>query len=70
MNVAGTIRRLVLAKNFGFIEVPGEGDYFFHKEDCTPQSLYTELIEGDKVTFLPDQTAKGPRARNVEKSEE
>lgn len=62
----GFIRRIVADKGFGFIEANGVDNIFFHREDMKDQSLYRQLKEGDSVTFLADQTPKGPRARNVE----
>lgn len=65
MEHQGNIKRIVLHKNFGFIEANGKDNIFFHREDVVPQSSYTDMLEGDKVTFLMDKTPKGPRARNV-----
>lgn len=66
MEYKGNIRRIVTAKNFGFIEADGKDNIFFHKEDMLDFNLYGYLKEGDPVKFLLDQTSKGPRARNVE----
>lgn len=66
MKQVGYVRRLVLNKNFGFIESNGQDDIFFHKEDCCENTSYNALIVGEKVEFLMDETPKGPRARDVE----
>lgn len=66
MKQVGYVRRLVLNKNFGFIESNGQDDIFFHKEDCGEGTSYNSLIVGEKVEFLMDETPKGPRARDVE----
>ncbi|MCP4098289.1 MAG: cold-shock protein [Planctomycetaceae bacterium] len=59
----GTIKRLN-EKGFGFIEVDGDNDMFFHMsavEGCT----FAELKEGQKVSFTAGTGPKGPRAENV-----
>ncbi len=46
------------SRRYGFIEVPGDRDYFFHASDCmgvTPSS-------GDPLVFEIGQNAKGPKA--------
>ena len=65
----GTIKRLVIdqetghSKGFGFILAKGM-EYFFHRVDVTA-TRWTELHEGDRVTFTPLQSFKGPRATEV-----
>jgi CspA family cold shock protein len=50
---------------FGFISVEGEKDLFFHANDCT-DSNFTEMNEGDSVSFTTEDSPKGPRAVNVQ----
>ncbi|MFK7817389.1 MAG: cold-shock protein [Planctomycetaceae bacterium] len=59
----GTIKK-VTDKGFGFIDIGGGKDLFFHMsnlEGCQFDSLY----EGQKVSFTEGQGPKGPRAENV-----
>lgn len=67
----GIVLRMNDAKFFGFIKGADKKEYFFHKSDTV--SDFGELVddfyqsgEGKiKVRFDPDDTPKGPRARNV-----
>ncbi len=61
----GTIKTLVLEKNFGFI-TPEDGskDVFFHATGLVGVQ-FGELKQGDMVTFDVEQSEKGPRAMNV-----
>jgi len=59
----GTIKKLVTAKGFGFIE--GErGDVFFHCSTVRDTS-FEELAVGQAVEYEMGQGPKGPRAENV-----
>lgn len=60
----GTIARLT-PKGFGFIaRENGEKDIFFHSNELVGVA-YTELHEGDKVTFEVGDSPKGPNAIKV-----
>ncbi len=61
----GTIKSLIIEKNFGFI-TPEDGakDVFFHATGLTGVQ-FSELHVGDLVTFDVEQSDKGPRATNV-----
>ena len=58
----GTIVRLVSIRGFGFIAADGGGDLFFQMSGCR---AFTSLREGDRVSFVPEHSAKGPRATDV-----
>ena len=63
----GTIKRMT-DKGFGFIDMGGDKDIFFHMsslEDVT----FEELREGQRVTFSEGEGPKGPRAENVRLAE-
>jgi len=62
----GTVKKLT-DKNFGFI-TPDDGgkDYFFHANELVGLS-FTQLSEGDKVSFEVSETPKGPAAVQVQK---
>ncbi|MBI2037646.1 MAG: cold shock domain-containing protein [Candidatus Magasanikbacteria bacterium] len=63
--MTGTIKTLVVDKNFGFI-TPDDGskDIFFHASALSGLQ-FSELQKGDKVSFDVEQSDKGPRAANV-----
>lgn len=51
-------------KGFGFIASEGS-DYFVHFKEIQSQG-FKSLKEGDKVTFEPGKSPKGPVATNVQ----
>jgi CspA family cold shock protein len=60
--VNGTIKRLVHDKGFGFVADEGGREYFFHQSAC---ASFSNLREGQAVTFVTGQGPKGPRAEDV-----
>ena len=50
-------------KGFGFIASEGK-DYFIHFKEIQGQG-FKSLKEGDKVSFEPASSPKGPIAKNV-----
>lgn len=60
----GTIKR-INDKGFGFI-TPEEGgqDVFFHANDCTDKN-FTNMQEGNAVSFETADSPKGKKAVNV-----
>ena len=63
----GSIKRLT-DKGFGFIDVGGGKDLFFHSSGLV-DVRFEELREGQKVTFTEGEGPKGPRAENVKLAE-
>ncbi len=62
----GTIKKLT-DKNFGFIaQDGGQKDLFFHASELVGTD-FSELSEGDKVSFELNETPKGPAAVSVKK---
>ena len=62
----GTIKRLT-DRGFGFIAYEGaEKDLFFHSS-ALQEIEFTDLKEGDKVSFEIANGPKGPNAINVKK---
>jgi CspA family cold shock protein len=59
----GTIKKLT-DKGFGFIELPGGKDLFFHSKNLQGVT-FDDLYEGQKVSFTSGQGPKGPCAENV-----
>ncbi|MFA5051902.1 MAG: cold shock domain-containing protein [Patescibacteria group bacterium] len=63
----GTIKKLT-DKNFGFITSEGQAkDLFFHANELQGIT-FSELHEGDAVTFEVSDTPKGPAAVKVSKA--
>lgn len=55
-------------KNFGFITAEGQDkDLFFHANELEGVQ-FSELNEGDAVTFEVSDTPKGPAATKVNKA--
>lgn len=66
--MTGTIKKIIGDKGFGFIAVEGEEkDLFFHSKSLVGVE-FTELKEGDTVSFETETTPKGPAAINVQKA--
>ena len=63
----GTIKKLT-DKNFGFISQEGaDKDLFFHASELDGVD-FSELREGDAVTFEVTEGPKGPAAVQVKKA--
>jgi len=63
----GTIKKLT-DKNFGFITQEGsDKDLFFHASELVDVD-FSELREGDAVTFEVNDSPKGPAATQVKKA--
>ena len=54
-------------KNFGFIAQDGADDLFFHANNLDGVE-FSQLREGDAVTFEVEKTEKGNAAVNVKKA--
>ena len=61
----GTIKKLT-EKNFGFIAKEDGDDLFFHANNLSGVD-FSQLREGDEVTFEVEETEKGNAAVNVKK---
>jgi cold shock protein len=65
---AGTIKKLVNDKGFGFIQNGDEGDIFFH-HSTVQNAQFDQLTEGQQVDYTVEQgggqKGKGPRAATV-----
>jgi len=59
----GTIKKLT-DKGFGFIDIGGDKDLFFHNSSLEGVS-FDDLREGQRVSFTEAQGQKGPCAENV-----
>jgi CspA family cold shock protein len=65
---AGTIKKLVSDKGFGFIQMGNGGDIFFH-HSTVQNTQFDQLTEGQQVEYTVEQgggqKGKGPRAATV-----
>jgi cold shock protein len=65
---AGTIKKLVNDKGFGFIQMGNGGDIFFH-HSTVQNTQFDQLTEGQQVEYTVEQgggqKGKGPRAATV-----
>ena len=61
---SGTIARLLIDKGFGFIRDEGGIEHFFHRSSVRG-SVFELLLEGQRVEFTVEESAKGPRAGEV-----
>lgn len=65
---AGTIKKLVNDKGFGFIQTGDGGDIFFH-HSTVQNAQFDQLTEGQQVEYTVEQgqgqKGKGPRAATV-----
>ena len=59
----GTIKRIT-DKGYGFIDVGGEKDLFFHSSSVEGAS-FDQLYEGQRVSFNEASGPKGPCAESV-----
>ncbi len=65
--MTGVIKKLI-DKGFGFISAEGlEKDLFFHSNSLVDVQ-FSELHEGDAVSFEVEQSPKGPNATNVKRA--
>ena len=63
---AGTIKKVVAERGFGFISIADEKDYFFHRNALDSSLDFDRLVGGEKVEFEIEQSPKGPRASRVQ----
>ena len=65
--MTGTIKKLT-DKGFGFISAEGlQKDLFFHSKGLVGVQ-FSELQEGDKVSFETEESPKGMNAVNVQRA--
>lgn len=61
--INGTVKWFDEVKGFGFIEADGK-DYFAHFKEIKGEG-FKKLKEGEKVSFEPGNTSKGPIATSI-----
>ncbi len=62
--VNGKVKWFSDAKGYGFIEVEGRKDLFVHFS-AIQRDGYKSLVEGQEVSFVIEDGAKGPQAAQV-----
>ena len=62
---AGTIKKVVSERGFGFITGENGQEYFFHRDGLEPTANFDALTGGERVTFDIESSQKGPRAQRV-----
>ena len=62
---AGSIKRVVSDRGFGFIAAEDGKEYFFHRNELDASLDFDRLNGGEKVTFDVEASPKGPRASHV-----
>jgi len=68
---AGKIKNIVVdkatgkRKGFGFIEPDGGGEEIFFHHSAIQNATFSDVNEGDRVTYEAGHGAKGPRAENI-----
>jgi len=61
----GTIKKVVSDRGFGFIAADDGKEYFFHRDGLDRSLDFDRLVGGEKVTFEPEASPRGPRAGKV-----
>ena len=61
----GEIKRVLLEKGFCFIRGEDGIEYFAHSSAFLAVTVFEALRQGQRVTFEPARSPKGPRAEQV-----
>jgi len=62
---AGTVKKVVPDRGFGFITAENGKEYFFHRNELVPPLDFDDLQGGERVVFEIRASPKGPRAAQV-----
>jgi CspA family cold shock protein len=65
MMTAGTVKKVVSDRGFGFITAEDGKEYFFHRNELTTPLDFDRLAGGERVEFEVQASPKGPRAAQV-----
>jgi cold shock CspA family protein len=58
----GTVKKVLVARGFAFIALPGSPDVFMHCYDLSDDVDWDETLQERRVEFEIEHSAKGPRA--------
>ncbi len=61
----GTIKKVTRDRGFGFIRAEDGTEYFFHQSELRGGLQFSELKEGQRLTFETRPSEKGPRAAEI-----
>ena len=61
----GTVKWFSRAKGYGFIAPDGEGEDLFVHYSAIEGAGYRNLVDGQRVEYTVENSAKGPQAINV-----
>ena len=64
--LTGIIARKVVDRGFGFITGPQGKQFFFHMTALPAGMRFDDVRDGQAVTFVPQESDKGPRAEHLE----
>ena len=62
---AGTVKKVIADRGFGFIVAEDAKEYFFHRGGLEATLDCARLVGGERVEFEIEQSPKGPRAVRV-----
>jgi CspA family cold shock protein len=62
---AGTVKKVIADRGFGFIAADDGKEYFFHRGGLQSPLDFDQLAGGEKVEFEIESNPKGPRAVRV-----
>jgi CspA family cold shock protein len=62
---AGTVKKVIADRGFGFIVAEDAKEYFFHRGGLEATLDFDRLVGGERVEFEIEQSPKGPRAVKV-----
>jgi CspA family cold shock protein len=65
---AGTVKKVVSERGFGFIAAEDGKEYFFHRSGVDSTLDFDQLGGSERVEFQIEQSAKGPRATHVRRA--
>jgi CspA family cold shock protein len=65
MMSAGTIKKVISDRGFGFIAGEDGKEYFFHRDGLARELDFDTLRGGERVEFELQSRPRGPRAVNV-----
>jgi CspA family cold shock protein len=62
---AGTVKKVISDRGFGFIAADDAKEYFFHRGSLDSSLDFDRLVGGERVEFEIEASPKGPRAVQV-----
>ncbi len=69
MRIAGTIRRVLLVRGYGFITGDDGMEYFLQADDFLGEWTGEHIKAGARIEFIPLPTVRGPRALEAKETD-